>query len=54
MQNNMVAKHALTFNKAKVFVDRKKEAKAGGKKFKFSDKGEGYAKACNDTRTATW
>lgn len=29
--NNLVAKHALNYNKSSVFVDRKKEAKRGKK-----------------------
>lgn len=32
-QRNMVAKHARTFNSAKVFIDRKKEAKKNGEIF---------------------
>ena len=32
--NNLVAKHARTFNKAAVMVDRKKAFKAGKRKYK--------------------
>lgn len=37
-QRNLVAKHARTFNKAHVFVDRKKSLKSG----KIKHKGKSY------------
>lgn len=37
--NNLVAKHARTFNKAHVFIDRKKQDKSGGKR---KHRGKGY------------
>lgn len=38
MENNPVAKHMNTFNKAKVFVDRKKKLKTSKRKNKHKNK----------------